>query len=209
MVPIDAAAADGVDEEPVPTRITLSVGAFFTKELIILEDMTLPPDLVTRFVVSITPFAPSVSTFSCPFGRLEVSFLTVLNAISVSDTSTEAPARSILMTVFSFTFVSKDGETVSSVSRVMSPASSTDFTSVKCMPGTTRVLPLIFTVTYEVSPESASRALPREASMLSVTEYAVTCLAGDFSAVAYRLCDTMPPVANSPTAATVATIFTI
>ena len=113
------------------------------------------------------------------------------------------------MTVFSFTFVSKDGETVSSVSRVMSPASSTDFTSVKCMPGTTRVLPLIFTVTYEVSPESASRALPREALMLSVTEYAVTCLAGDFSAVAYRLCDTMPPVANSPTAATVATIFTI
>ena len=209
MVPIDAAAADGVDEEPVPTRITLSVGAFFTKELIILEDMTLPPDLVTRFVVSITPFAPSVSTFSWPFGRLEVSFLTVLNAISVSDTSTAAPARSILMTVFSFTFVSKDGETVSSVSRVMSPASSTDFTSVKCMPGTTRVLPLIFTVTYEVSPESASRALPREASMLSVTEYAVTCLAGDFSAVAYRLCDTMPPVANSPTAATVATIFTI
>ena len=193
----------------MPTRITLSVGAFFTKELIILEDMTLPPDLVTRFVVSITPFAPSVSTFSWPFGRLEVSFLTVLNAISVSDTSTEAPARSILMTVFSFTFVSKDGETVSSVSRVMSPASSTDFTSVKCMPGTTRVLPLIFTVTYEVSPESASRALPREASMLSVTEYAVTCLAGDFSAVAYRLCDTMPPVANSPTAATVATIFTI
>ena len=171
--------------------------------------MTLPPDLVTRFVVSITPFAPSVSTFSWPFGRLDVSFLTVLNAISVSDTSTEAPARSILMTVFSFTFVSKDGETVSSVSRVMSPASSTDFTSVKCMPGTTRVLPLIFTVTYEVSPESASRALPREASMLSVTEYAVTCLAGDFSAVAYRLCDTMPPVANSPTAATVATIFTI
>lgn len=119
----------------MPTRITLSVGAFFTKELIILEDMTLPPDLVTRFVVSITPFAPSVSTFSWPFGRLEVSFLTVLNAISVSDTSTEAPARSILMTVFSFTFVSKDGETVSSVSRVMSPASSTVFTSVKCMPG--------------------------------------------------------------------------
>ncbi len=82
----------------MPTRSPCR-SELFTKELIILEDMTLPPDLVTRFVVSITPFAPSVSTFSWPFGRLEV-LLTVLNAYPYQTLPTEAPARSILMTVF-------------------------------------------------------------------------------------------------------------
>ena len=134
----------------------------------------------------------------------------MLNGIAVSVTETEAPARLMVMTVFSLTFVVSAGETVSSGSKVMSPASSTDFTSVKSVPGTTRVLPLIFTVTYEVLPFSASRALPREASLASETEYAETDWGFSLlaSAVAYRLWDTKPPVANSPTAATVAAIFT-
>ena len=79
----------------------------------------------------------------------------------------------MVITVFSSTLVVSEGETVSSGSSVMSPASSTDFTSVKLAPGTTRDLPLIFTVTYEVSPLSSSRALPRDASAESVTEKAV------------------------------------
>ncbi len=112
-----------------------------------LEETTFEPDLVTRFVVSITPSSPSVSTFSWPFGSESVSFFTTLNPIAVSETSTEAPARSMVMTVFSFTLVVSDGETVSSGSSVMSPASSTDFTSVNFVPGITRDLPLIFTVT--------------------------------------------------------------
>ena len=73
--------------------MTLSTGAFFTYELIMLEETTVSPDLVTRFVVSITPSSPSVSTFSWPSGRLEVSFLTTLKPMAVSETSTLAPAR--------------------------------------------------------------------------------------------------------------------
>ena len=68
VVPIDAEALEDDDEvEPVPTRMTLSTGAFFTYELIILEETTVSPDLVTRFVVSITPSSPSVSTFLLAF----------------------------------------------------------------------------------------------------------------------------------------------
>ena len=155
---------DDVEVEPVPTRTTLSTGAFFTYELIIFEEMTVSPERVTRFVDSITPSSPSVSTFSWPFGREEVSFFTTLNAIDESETSTEAPARLTVITVFSSILVVSDGETVSSGSSVMLPASSTDLTLVKLVPGTTRDLPLIFTVTYAVSPPRASRALPRDAS---------------------------------------------
>ena len=94
MVPIDAEALEDDDEvEPVPTRMTLSTGAFFTYELMIWVETTVSPDLVTRFVVSITPSSPSVSTFSWPSGRLEVSFLTTLKPMAVSETSTLAPAR--------------------------------------------------------------------------------------------------------------------
>ena len=53
----------------------------------------------------------------------------------------------MVMTVDSVTFVSSDGETASSGSSTMSPASSTDLTSVKSSPSTVRDLPLILTVT--------------------------------------------------------------
>ncbi len=110
-----------------------------------------------------------------PFGRSAVSFFTVLNGIFDSSVSILAPARVISIVVDSSTGVRRSGFTVSPDSSVMSPASSTDFTSVKLVPSTVRVLPLIETLTYVASPSSASRALPREAAWESETEYAVGC----------------------------------
>ena len=96
-------AALGEDTVAVPTRITLSTGAFLTHEVNTLEETTLSPERVTRDVVSSTPFSPSVSTFSWPLGRLEVSLRTSLKAISVSVVSTVVLARSMEMTVDSVT----------------------------------------------------------------------------------------------------------
>ena len=100
-------------------------------------------------MVSITPFSPSVSTFSWPLGRLEVSLRTSLKAISVSVVSTVVLARLMEMTVDSLTLESRLGVTLSSGSRTISPVSSTSLTVVMLAfsPRTTRDLPLTLTVT--------------------------------------------------------------
>ena len=99
-----------------------------------LEETTLPFARVTIFAVSITPSAPWLCTFSVPFGRAAVSFFTTLKAIGSSEVSSFAPARLIVITVDSSTFVLSEGVTTSCGSRVISPASKTDFTSVKLVP---------------------------------------------------------------------------
>ena len=76
------------------------------------------------------------------------------------------------MTVDSVTLVVSEGETVSFGSSVILPASRTDLTFVKPLPSTTRDLPLIFTVMYEVSasaPLRLLRVVPRETSSAFVS----------------------------------------
>ena len=74
----------------------------------------------------------------------------------------------------SVTLVVSEGEMVSSGSSTISPASSTDLTSVNLVPRTVRDLPLILTVTYDV-PSTAPRWPLRETSLdASVAENEVS-----------------------------------
>lgn len=66
-----------VEPEPVPTRITLSTGAFLTQEVKTLDETTAPPARLTNEVVFMTPFSPSTT-------RESPLIFTVTNEVSLS-----------------------------------------------------------------------------------------------------------------------------